>query len=105
MQSLLDSWIEQVQSCLAGISIEHRLFAATAWPAFIAAAESEDEAVHVWARHHFEKLWTVQPWGLVRGALSVLEELWSAKAAEQVTDQHAGWMEFMKHSESAWLIL
>ena len=98
--SLVSEVIEQLSFILPADT----LFAATAWPAFIAGAESRDTTGQDWARKHFNRLWEVQPWGLMKGAIAALELIWQSRDQREAQSKH-DWIALLKDKRMNWLIL
>lgn len=73
----LESLVTDIVINLSAISQYDALFTATTWPAFIAGAETHDHTTREWVVRRFQQLWEVEPWGLMRGALEVLERIWA----------------------------
>ncbi|KAF2489033.1 hypothetical protein BU16DRAFT_496889, partial [Lophium mytilinum] len=69
----VESLVEDIITHLSFICPSDPLFTATTWPAFIAGAETHDHARQELVATRFQELWEVEPWGLIRGALGVLE--------------------------------
>ena len=64
----------------------------------------------------FHELWEVEPWGLIRGALGVLERIWVKKRRSGVVvngketlltgkNGDVSWIEDLRGSSVDWLIL
>ena len=100
----LDSLVSEVKAHLSFILPSNTLFKATAWPAFIAGAEAKDAAGQEWAKMHFESLWKVQPWGLIKGGLAVLEMIWQRGTRAKNLHGH-NWIAYMRDNRVDWLIL
>lgn len=73
----LDDLVKDVLSHLEFIDAGVALFTATAWPAFIAGAESRDEQIRTWVEGRIGSLWAVEPWGTTQCALEILRKLWA----------------------------
>lgn len=99
----------QVMTHLSNIALSDALFKATAWPTFILGAETFNAERQRWVTSRFETLWKVEPWGLIRGALGVLEALWSSRKAPEVAETRvrvgSGWIEELGSRGVNWLIL
>lgn len=110
----LEALVIQVQTQLSMISPNNPLFGATAWPSFIAGAEAKDITSEKWARQHFQNLWELQPWGLIKGALGILEMIWARRqngsneetnVLARAEDNKEDWIGYMKEVGVDWLIL
>lgn len=75
----LEDLVADIVSHLAFIGPRDALFTATTWPAFIAAAETSDSANQKWVKTRFQELWEIEPWGLKRGVLKMLEGIWEKR--------------------------
>lgn len=73
----LDNLVNDVLSHLTFIDAGIALFTATAWPAFIAGAESRDAEIRAWVERRIRSLWAVEPWGTTQCALEILRKLWA----------------------------
>ncbi|KAG8533548.1 uncharacterized protein KY384_001288 [Bacidia gigantensis] len=83
----LESLVEDIMMPLSFILSDTEMFKAIAWPAFVAGAETRDPKRREWVKGKFHDLWEVQPWGVIRGALKVLEEIWErSKSRKPVLD-------------------
>lgn len=68
-----------------------------------------------WARYQFQKIWEIQPWGLIKGALAVLEMIWSRRREKESNEtvnispetEYIGedWIGYIKEIGVDWLIL
>lgn len=110
----LENLTVKIQIQLSNISPDNSIVAATAWPSFIAGAEANDGAMEDWARNQFQKIWAVQPWGLVKRALAVLRMIRTrrrqykcSKNAHLSLDVEGEdhWIIYMKRTGVDWLIL
>lgn len=73
----LDGLVNDVLSHLEFIDADIALSTATAWPAFIAGAESQNADVQAWVENRIQSLWAVEPWGTTQCALEILRKLWA----------------------------
>ena len=62
----------------------------------------------------FQELWEVEPWGLLKGAVTLLEKIWSAREKEVVQEEESlrkelhdkrDWIGDLRGSGVDWLIL
>lgn len=91
------------------------LFTATTWPTFIAGAETNDRETQEWVARRFQELWSVEPWGLIREALGLLEKIWVGRRDTVVDNEEeiavkqgerdADWISDLLGSGADWLIL
>lgn len=110
----LESLVKEIQSQLSKISPSSPLIAATAWPAFIAAAEAHDSISESWAQNHFQNIWTAQPWGLIKAALAILRMIWARRKQHEFYEgvslaadktQDLNWIAYMERRGVDWLIV
>lgn len=83
-----ESLVADIVMHLSAIRPHDALFTATTWPAFIAGAETHDHTTKMWVAKRFQELWEVEPWGLMRGALEVLERIWAIRTDETLTSEN-----------------
>lgn len=99
----LESLVSEILTHLSFITKDSALFTATTWPAFIAGAEisvtSEGERQREWVARRFQELWEVEPWGVNRGALGVLEGIWSQRSGS------GDWIGELRARGVDWLVL
>lgn len=109
-----ESLVTEVIDHISMIDQTDPLFTATAWPAFVAGAETYDHSRQEWAVRHFQELWKVEPWGLIKGALKVLSTIWKSRDAianglkvPSREHERAGdnWITKLRASGVDWLIL
>lgn len=98
----LEILVTDIITNLSVIRRDDALFTATTWPAFIAGAETHDRASQEWVTRRFQELWEVEPWGLMRGALGVLERIWKRRRSAVVLDDEGAEVE-VKKKEVDWI--
>lgn len=105
----LDHLVAEIISNISTINTNDALFTATTWPAFIAGAETGDQVRQEWLTRHFQELWKVEPWGLIKGALGVLDRIWEKrkKVLESAVarGQDDDWVGDLRESGVDWLII
>jgi hypothetical protein len=103
----LEILVKQIISHLSAIRPGSALFTSTTWPAFVAGAETDDSIQQEWVEQRLRQLWIVEPWGLIRGALGVLQRMWGERRGQ--TDAEAfskrNWITDLKAKGVNWLIL
>ena len=97
---------------LSFINPSNTLFTATTWPTFILGAETNDCAMQEWVARRFQELWEVEPWGLLRSAFGVLQNIWlknrRTSGVEKngvVVEDHGDWIRDLKEEGIDWLII
>ena len=98
----LESFVEEVAGHLDIFRPEDVLFPATAWPTFIVGAETNDEGRQKWVAGRFQELWEVEPWGMIRESLGVLERIWKSKK-RQVTNDRDRNPQTSENTENDWI--
>ena len=111
----LETLVEEIVTHSSPIHPSDALFTATTWPAFIAGAETNDPTKQEWVTRRFQELWEVEPWGLIRGALGVLERIWAGRRSEVMDDGEGAlvegkevdgdWIGLLRDGGVDWLIL
>lgn len=109
----LNARVPDIVTHISKICPDDPLLPATAWPTFVAGAETDDPELQEWLKMRFTQIWDVQPWGLIKGAIEVLNDLWRKRrllciangdsAAEEVDGWN--WIEHVKAMGVDWLIL
>jgi hypothetical protein len=89
---------------LSFIGPSDALFTATAWPTFVTGTETKDPVVQAWAVDRFQKLWQVEPWGLIRGALGLMEAIWQQKV-QKAPGGDDDWILDLRSKGVDWLIV
>ncbi|KAI4723782.1 hypothetical protein E4T49_08491 [Aureobasidium sp. EXF-10728] len=109
-----EAMVTDIVDNLSVIPKDNQLFTATTWPAFIAGMETNVVETQQFIATRFRELWEVEPWKLVRGALDILEGLWSKKSSitqqcgsMSSSDEIKGsdWIQYLRDMDADWLIL
>lgn len=79
------------------------LLLASPWPAFIAGAETSSVEKQAWVINRFRELWDAGPWGLYRGGLEVLEDIWERRRRMRTADSLPSDVRDVKDVEGHWL--
>jgi Fungal specific transcription factor domain len=102
----LESLISEVICHLSFIRLGNALFKATTWPTFIAGAETKDPGQQAWVVARLRELWEVEPWGLIRGALGILELIWHRRnPSMQGGASTVDWIQDLRTLGVDWLIV
>jgi hypothetical protein len=110
----LENLVHEIRTQLSKIPPSDSIIAATAWPTFIAGAETRNNAMQDWAQNQFLNIWAVQPWGLIKGALVVLRTIWARRRRNENSANHnllvdteseENWVTHMKRTGVDWLII
>lgn len=104
--------VSNIVNELSQICADDAMLPATAWPLFVAGAETNDPALQEWAKMRFMQIWEAQPWGLIKGAVEALERLWRKRSETLLEDggmaaevDRWNWIEEVKAIGIDWLIL
>ena len=106
----LEILVADIISHLSVVSQSSALFTATTWPTFIAGLETSDSTRQAWVANQLQELWNAEPWGLIRGALSLLERTWEERRNQEYAN-HSGfcfqrsWIVELKAKGVNWLVL
>ena len=114
----LEDLVIEVVSNLSSVHQSNDLFTATTWPAFIAGAETSSLQVQAWVATRFQEIWDVQPWGVIRGALELLEKFWQRQNCVRNRPNRpnhqdppmespidGNWLTDLRQTDSEWLIM
>lgn len=88
---------------LSFIGTSDPLFTATAWPTFVAGAETKDPVTQAWASDRFRQLWKIEPWGIVSGALNLMETIWQQRT-QKAPSEDDDWISDLRSEGIDWLI-
>lgn len=64
-------------------------FKATAWPSFVAGAETRDQDSRWWLLSRLLAAWEVCPWGYVFTAVDMLQKMWEVQDAREPVQVHS----------------
>ncbi|KAL9620364.1 MAG: hypothetical protein Q9160_005064 [Pyrenula sp. 1 TL-2023] len=110
----LEPLVANIITDLSFLRPNDALFKATAWPAFIAGAETTDPSNQEWVARRFQELWEVEPWGMIKGALGVLGRIWAGRNNGAVVNggeamkeerRDGDWIRALRGRGVDWLIL
>lgn len=87
---------------LACVPDEDPNFKATAWPTFVAGAETKDPATREWVMNRLRRLVFWCPWGFLYTAMETLKVIW---ALESEGKNQRGWVQTLKDPELNFLIV
>lgn len=111
----LEPLVAEIITHVSLIHPNNPLFKAIAWPVFIAGAETHDRATQDWVFMKLQELWAVEPWGLIQGALGVLERIWEERrngsngvGQQKLQDgkkRNSNWVADLRRSGVDWLVI
>ncbi|KAI9037684.1 uncharacterized protein KD926_000100 [Aspergillus affinis] len=101
----IERLVENIIHHLSFLDAEDPLFKATAWPTFIAGAETNNHAHRQWALERLDQLWSAMPWGYVQTANEVMRMAWGLREkSPSGAALQAGWIHQLKSLGNHWLI-
>jgi hypothetical protein len=77
-----DELVSDIVSHLSHIDERNPHFKATAWPAFVAGAETQDDNTRQWLMRRLLAAWEVCPWGYIFTAVDMLQRMWRVQGSE-----------------------
>lgn len=105
-----DDLVLEILYHLSSVPIDHVLLKGTVWPTFMAGAQTDDAMLRSWCIDRLRAVWTLNPfvcpWGYIRTATEMLEEIWSAR--DQALPSEGGkwnWLQKLKNSGETYLIV
>lgn len=102
VEALVDDTIHHLSCIDRGDS----LIKGTAWPTFVAGAESETSERRAWAAERLMMLWKLMLWGYLRTALETLQVVWGVNDIEPETPGSAvGWLQKLKKLGIEWMVV
>lgn len=100
----LETLVTDVVDHLSFVHPGDELLTASTWPAFIAGAETHILGRKRWIAGRFQELWEVEPWGLFRGGLEVLEDIWEKRAQDLEASKTGPKMPGADGEQRNWLV-
>lgn len=104
-----DVLVQEVLAHLACVSIDHVLLKGTVWPTFMAGAQTDDPPQREWCIDRMEAVWAKNPWccpwGYVRTAIQVLQNLWAERDRALVERRETNWLHEIKSMREKCLIV
>jgi hypothetical protein len=85
-----DELVNNIVTHLAFISEHNPHFKATAWPSFVAGAETRDSAQREWLLQRLLAVWGVCPWGYIFTAVEMRRKTWALRDARTVAEEDFG---------------
>lgn len=79
-------------------------FKATAWPSFVAGAETRNHSCREWLLGRLFAAWEVCPWGYIFTAVAMLRTMWETQDARNVVQDGSLEEESLQHSEDKVLV-
>ncbi|KAF4301225.1 putative acriflavine sensitivity control protein acr-2 protein [Botryosphaeria dothidea] len=102
VEALVDDTIHHLSCIDRGDS----LIKGTAWPTFVAGAESETSERRAWAAERLMMLWKLMLWGYLRTALETLQVVWGVNDIDPETPGSAvGWLQKLKKLGIEWMVV
>ncbi|KAL1620348.1 hypothetical protein SLS54_006132 [Diplodia seriata] len=105
----IEALVADVIHHLALIGRDDSLIKGTAWPTFVAGAESEEPERRAWVADRLVMLWRIMLWGYLPTALETLQALWSTDGVvcpvDGVRGAKEGWLQKLKRLGIEWMIV
>lgn len=108
-QTQLDDLAMETFYHLSFVPIDHVHLKATILPTFMAGAQAGDEFWRAWCLERLQAIWTknpfICPWGYIRTAMGMLQEIWAARDEDAKTGAKVNWLRRLKNSQETYLIV
>lgn len=78
-----DDLVADIVAHLSHVDEANPHFKATAWPSFVAGAETCDKDSRWWALGRLLAAWEVCPWGYIFTAVDMLQKMWEVQDARE----------------------
>lgn len=104
-----DVLVREVLGHLASVPIDHVLLKGTVWPTFMAGAQTDDRQQREWCINRMQAVWAsnpwICPWGYIRTAIQMLQDLWGARDQTPADQRKANWLQEIKRMRDKCLIV
>ncbi|KAF4533954.1 Acriflavine sensitivity control protein acr-2 [Lasiodiplodia theobromae] len=99
--------VSDVIGHLALIGRDDNLIKGTAWPTFVAGAETADPARRAWIADRLVMLWRIMLWGYLPTALETLHVIWGTDddCPNGEAGVREGWLQKLKRLGIEWMIV
>lgn len=108
-QTQLDDLAMETFFHLSFVPIDHVHLKATILPTFMAGAQADDEVWRAWCLERLQAIWTknpfICPWGYIRTAMGMLQEIWAARDQDVKMGAKVNWLRRLKNSQETYLIV
>lgn len=108
-QTQLDDLAMETFYHLSFVPIDHVHLKATILPTFMAGAQADDEFWRAWCLERLQAIWTknpfICPWGYIRTAMGMLQEIWAARDQDAKMGAKVNWLRRLKNSQETYLIV
>ncbi|KAK0647190.1 fungal-specific transcription factor domain-containing protein [Cercophora newfieldiana] len=106
---IYDELVAQILQNLSNVPIEHVLLKGTVWPTFMAGAQTDNLGWREDCLKRLDAVWTtnthVCPWGYVRTAMEMLQQIWRSKEADYEGKGRGNWLHQLRNSGGSALIV
>ncbi|KAH6839609.1 fungal-specific transcription factor domain-containing protein [Chaetomium sp. MPI-CAGE-AT-0009] len=107
--SSVDMLVQEVLGYLAAVPIDHIHLKGTIWPTFVVGAQTDDPMQRAWCIKRMQAVWTTNPWicpwGYIRTAMQMLQQLWDARDQEPAREGRRNWLLELKSMREKCLIV
>jgi hypothetical protein len=102
-----DVFVSDILSHLSLVSENDPFYKATAWPTFIAGAETRDGEKRTWALQRLLAIWETCPWGYIFTAVEMLKATWELQDARRSSGDEitVNWLQDLKRLGFDYLIV
>ncbi|KAL2272061.1 hypothetical protein VTJ83DRAFT_1432 [Remersonia thermophila] len=106
----VDGLVREVLEHLEAVPVGHVHLKGTIWPTFVAGAQADDPAQRAWCAGRMRALGSSNPWacpwGYIRTAARVMEQLWEARdKAAAAGGTKSNWLMEVKRMRGKYLIV
>ncbi|KFA76110.1 hypothetical protein S40288_00390 [Stachybotrys chartarum IBT 40288] len=104
-----DQFVDDILSHLSDVKEGDPFFKATAWPTFIAGAETRDGEKRTWTLQRLLAIWETCPWGYIFAAIEMLKASWEmqdeGRRNNGGSDAPINWLQGLKRQGFDYLIV
>ncbi|KAL1836256.1 hypothetical protein VTJ49DRAFT_5387 [Mycothermus thermophilus] len=105
----VDGLVREVLKHLAAVPVNHVHLKGTIWPTFVAGAQADNPAQRAWCAGRMRALGSLNPWacpwGYIRTAARVMEQLWEARDTAAAGGMKPNWLMEAKRMRDKCLIV
>ncbi|KAM7190961.1 Fungal specific transcription factor domain containing protein [Naviculisporaceae sp. PSN 640] len=104
-----DDFVDEIYECLKLMPPNHPLLKGLIWPTFMAGAQTDDTWRRGWFMDWLCSLLackeTVCPWGYVKTAIDMLQEIWDRREGVPRGERSVNWLQELKGVREGYLIV
>lgn len=99
----------EIFDSLSSIPLDHVLLKGVVWPTFVAGAQADDPFLRAWYLERLHAILnlnvSVCPWGYVRTAIEMLDEIWARRDRVPRSERKVNWLQELKGVTNGCLIV